>query len=228
MTEKPMNPQPVMVGTEQVGWACPVCKIIYNASTFGGSPSILEEGSDIWQEAKEHCCRKCTDCGAEMKRQGWTICDKCRQAKDAKKEQELFDKAVKVDPATYEGFVCLPNGETFYDSYQTFLEEDDDLAPEFLWACLPTEFKLNSEAIVSSELEEHYEGAFDQIGDKELQVLQELLDEWAKRQHVVSWHIDHTRVLLVKNTCEKCECALMTREVAEGITLCEDCKPEEA
>jgi len=207
------NPHPVMMDGEQIGWACPECKAIV-------------QGIENESFARTHCVRICEDCNKEMRNSGWLACASCRGKRESLEEQNRFEKATKVDWKDYDGYVYCPLNDTFSASVEEFLEDFDDLAPSYIWACTPEEFKIDASNVLEQALSNHYEDARDNISDKEYEILQNFLDEWAAKQRIESWHPDYTRAVVFKNTCEKCLCNLMTAEVIDGVTLCEDCTEE--
>jgi hypothetical protein len=221
-----VNPQPVMVGEEHVGFACPACKMMYTA--LNAKELAADESSYVWSAARDHCVHTCSICGADLGKSHWTKCQPCIDKEQKDQELAKFAGATYITADKYEGFVHVPDSESFYDSYDTFLQEWDDLPPDYLWACTPTPFKLDAESIVDNELQNHYEDAGESIGHDEYAVLQGLLDEWAKRQNIITYEPDFTRAILVPNRCagKGCTCVLTTDEIMDKITLCEDCQPD--
>lgn len=204
------NPHPVMIEGVQFGWACPDCKVIFQSLSFE-------------ELARDHCHHACEDCGVEKKRDGWVVCQECLAKREEKKERERFEKAEKVPWETYEGFVYDPNTEKFFDSVNSFLDEHEGLVPEYVWACTPEEFTIDAQNVVETALSNHYEEAGDVISSKEYDVLQALLDDWAKRQGIRSWDTNTKRAVVFVNKCEKCGQGLMPLEVVDGCTKCAEC-----
>lgn len=204
-----------MLDGEQVGWACPDCKMIF-------------QGEQVEEIARDHCHHTCEDCGVEKKRDGWIICAACRVKRDKLKEQHRFEKAEKVAWEDYEGYVFDPRTDEFYDSPGAFLEACEDLAPSYVWACFPEELSFDAQNIIENALSDHYEDASSNIPDEEYEVLQSLLDEWAKRQGITSYHPDYSRAVTFMHACQGCGRALIPGEVLDGVLKCEDCTPPSA
>src|SRR6185369_10937636 len=78
------------------------------------------------------CCapRKCSECGKEVDRY-WTVCESCRNERDARAERERFEKANKL--TDWDGWVSL--GDRYFESVDELLEycESEGIAePEYV------------------------------------------------------------------------------------------------
>jgi hypothetical protein len=123
-------------------------------------------GQPYWDKSKADLChndRICADCGDVMgKRSYYTVCNTCQVKKRIAKEQELFDKAIKITFKDYcldytsdylyidDKYVYLDDLEYEFDDY-----EDEDL-PKFMWATKPEVIMLCDEEIIQ-DYEEHCE-----------------------------------------------------------------------
>lgn len=124
------------------------------------------------------------------------------QEREARRDQESFDKATKIDAEDYTGWVSWPGRGD-----DGFFESVDELRahctihklalPPFVWACTREPFKLDADHILDQALEEHHDGARGEVSTAEEERLQKFLDEWCAVQEIVSWHEDRTRAVML-------------------------------
>lgn len=184
-------------GSETViAYSCSNCSSIWPVKSFH------EEGAIHC--ASECCDHHCRDCGKSMAKEsvGWLCCQDCRAKEEASKERRTFEKAEKIAEADHDGPVWWDTygpQDGFFESTEDLREwceqEDVDL-PVWVHATERIELRLDAERIVDHEVEQHnhHEGAFDMCDIAGLQIL---LDEWAKKQGVVSYTEDSSRAVIL-------------------------------
>jgi hypothetical protein len=191
-------------GEKVVGYACSVCNLYHSPTIYAGNgPSVYEAARD----AAVRCCdRRCEDCNDPLEK-GWhyTVCKPCHGKRDAKREQERYEKATKVPETEYDGAVFDEGGNGSQEGYFESLEElreyfDGDDLPEWVWACTSRGFgKFDAGDVIDNELSDHHEDARDWLEAGATAALQTALDAWVETyaKAVVTWEADHSRVVVL-------------------------------
>ena len=121
----------------------------------------------------------------------------------AERQKVAFEKAEKIPASEYKGWVSVPGCEDedgYFESVTellSFCASTGQHAPVFVWACAPVLFRLDADAIVEQALEDHREGAKDNIPDEAIERLQLLLDGWTQATGIVSQYEDQTRAVMI-------------------------------
>jgi len=194
----------VREGTDKViAKACGKCGRVYG----------LKENS-FGQSAQTCCapltCYRCGTLAPSRATIGWR-CKSCNlalrkesQDRQLKRTKHLYQKATKIPLKEYSGKMLVDPS-----NIERFLEVDDDLywdenlrwnddeegnsGPLWFWATTPTKIVLDAYDVVSSAVEEWYEGAAENF---DTEALQKLLDAWAAEQEVYCHWIDEGRVVV--------------------------------
>ena len=193
------------VPDKPIAFACGKCGILFTAAVFGGGDGGLIAAEQL---AKEHCEPKLCTCGKECKKH-YTICQECSDRKQVEKEAAAFEKAKKVSIEEYEGQAVYwedgPPGSSCGDGYYSGIDELLDLCedegfdlPKYVWATTPVDLHIRAASILENALSEHYEDAYDDLGDKAETELQKLLDEWCAKQKIRSWEKDYGVAVLIQ------------------------------
>lgn len=196
----PPEPFPLVIqGTAKpVAYACPGCGALFTTYMFGGGPSSDPAAKHM---ASTHCHRFC-GCGASLNKSR-TKCDACWGQSLAEREKKVFEKAKRLTIEEY------PNQAVYWDGGigdGLFLNIDDLLdrceeegvdLPEYAWAAKEVPLAMNADWLIERALEEHGEGAREEIADKNVPELQNLLDSWCTRQDLKSWQPDYTTAVLL-------------------------------
>lgn len=144
----------------------------------------------------DDCCKKnekyyCKKCGIEVKSHQ-ILCSECS-------EHERFIKAKKIRLESYKyDFIYDYLSEEYYSDIDCMIDhyEIEELEmPKYVYACKPIEYNLDISNAIEYSLEEHYEDAFDNLID--VQELYDFIEEWNKRQTVVSYEYDFSNVILL-------------------------------
>ncbi len=160
-----------------------------------------ECGNVYWtHEHAEACCapKYCEDCGEEVPK--YRIrCEWC-----GKKRQ--YEKAEKVTEKEWNGWVFF-DGTGYMDGYFRDIgelveccEDEGILVPEWVFACKKIQHKLDIDTALEYMTEDAYEDAF---GD--LRCVDDLRDyahRWNKKQNVVSYYPDYSKVVLLQQCPE--------------------------
>lgn len=118
-------------------------------------------------------------------------------------EKERYDRAEKIAPDAYEGWVFWEDhgdDEGYFVSVAGLLSWCKGYAvqpPAYVFACIPMTMSMNAEWIIQDALEEHHEDAGDSISQESRDELQALLDAWCKKQTVKTWFVDRQRVVIL-------------------------------
>ena len=67
------------------------------------------------------------------------------------------------------------------DEYESYEEMMNNL-PEVLWLTNPVDITMDADSIIESACEELHEDASENISDEDRKKLQNMLDEWCKKQ----------------------------------------------
>lgn len=165
-----------------VGYACGNCGAFF-AKTSEVSCA---------KEAAERCHNyTCSDCGVKTD-QYRTLCQKCIQLREQKKDKERYDEAPKVKYGDYKGaYLYFDDTRIGREGYLAVEDLEDELVaydgelPTYAWACMP--FYIDASDVVDQALEDHYENASDDISSTEIKKLQSYLDAWCESQHITSY-----------------------------------------
>ncbi len=194
-------------GAPLVGYACPSCGQMYTPKYYPAcNKETPEEKDAAAREAASRCCYKnCEECDCIMppKPYCWTICEACRDKRDAAREAAKYEKAEKVDEAAYSGFVYWEDRGS-HNGYFDDLDELRDWAiqeevelPTYVYACsthkIPT---IDAGDIVESALE-NQEAYEDAISDMDVECLQKLLDFWLQYNQRDCFQQDDARVVIL-------------------------------
>lgn len=145
--------------------------------------------------------RLCKYCGKQIRKGSIDYCD-CEQYKSKEEEekrikyQEQISKADVVDIKDIESEMWFYDEQTdnyfsdidsFVDAYKDFDEYESDkemmnTLPEVLWLTDPVDISMDADSIIESACEELHEDAYENISDKDIKELQNILDEWCKKQ----------------------------------------------
>lgn len=138
--------------------------------------------------------RKCK-CGGSYISIYESMCSECA-------EKRRFEKAKKIKPKDYKyDIVYDPKSKEYYsfDELEEYYEENETPLPEYVYGCKHIDFSLDMYTIIENELEyKHYEGAFQDINNEEINRLQKFVDEWTKAQNIGSWEQDCNVVIILK------------------------------
>jgi len=144
--------------------------------------------------------KKCEYCGKILSK-GRLKCD-CEKQRDIDekekriKYQEMISRATEVDLKDVRSDTWLYDEQTndyfsdvdcFVDAYKDNEEFADykemiENLPEVLWLCDSVDISMDADSIIESVCEELHEDAEDNISGKDRKELQELLDNWCKKQ----------------------------------------------
>jgi hypothetical protein len=132
----------------------------------------------------------CPDCGNETGKSTWCNNESCRRKRDEESESRLYEKAVKYTLENVPKEYCeyfftdtygYDNGYfTDIDSLEDYCKDNDIDIPKFIWGTSSKSLSIDADNIVSNELEEWYEDAFDRVDGNELAKLQIALDDFCK------------------------------------------------
>lgn len=143
----------------------------------------------------------CKYCGKQIQKGSIDSCD-CEQYKAKEEEknrikyQELIDKAEEVDIKDVDSDMWFYDEQTddyfsdiesFVDAYRDFEEYESDEEkmnnlPEVLWLTDPVDISMDAYSIIENACEDLHEDAYDNISDKDMKELQNILDEWCNKQ----------------------------------------------
>lgn len=202
-TSIPRPPEPfelVIKGTDKpVAFACPECGATYTSLTFGGGEHGILAAKHM---ASVHCHCYCA-CGTSIG-PSRTKCDVCWAKALEEKESKVFEKAKKVTleeyPADKHVYWDGGIGDGYFLNIDEVLdrcEEEGLEVPKYVWACREVPFAMSADWLIERALEEHGEGARDEIASKDERELQALLDSWCRKQDVKSWEVDYSTAILL-------------------------------
>lgn len=143
----------------------------------------------------------CQYCGKQIRKGSIDYCD-CEQYKAKEKEekrikyQEKISKAEEIDIKDTDSEMWFYDEQTddyfsdidsFVDTYKDFdeYESDEEMMnnfPEVLWLTDPVDISLDADSIIENACEELHEDAYDNISEEDIKELQNLLDEWCRKQ----------------------------------------------
>jgi hypothetical protein len=200
------EPLPVYIkladGTEKkiLGWACPECMLYHSPLIYACKADTAE--AEAKRAASECCHRLCQDCGVDMgSSPGWICCDECRAKRAELRLKERIAKAKRVPWAEYHqrAVFCEATDEVHFDVdemqeaiVELWVQCKVDLdEPPIIWGCAVSQFKLDADGIVDSELENHHEDAYEEVGQNDRDRLQRMLDKWCKDVDITSYETDY-------------------------------------
>lgn len=145
--------------------------------------------------------RICQYCGKQIRKGSIDYCD-CEQYKAKEKEenrikyQEKISKAEEVDIKDIDSDMWFydeqtddyfPDVDSFVDAYKDFdeYESDEEMMnnlPEVLWLTDPVDISMDADSIIENACEELHEDASENISGEDRKELQNMLDEWCKKQ----------------------------------------------
>lgn len=145
--------------------------------------------------------RLCQYCGKQIPKGYIDKCD-CKQYKAKKDEekrikyQEMVSKAEEVDIKDIDHEMWFYDEQTddyfsdidyFVDAYKDSdeYESDEEMInnlPEVLWLTDPVDISMDADSIIESACEELHEDAYENISDKDIKELQNILDKWCEKQ----------------------------------------------
>lgn len=145
--------------------------------------------------------RLCKYCGKQIRKGSIDHCD-CEQYKVKEEEekrikyQEQISKAEEVNIKDIDSEMWLYDEQkddyfsdidSFVNAYKDFdeYESDEEMMnnlPEVLWLTGTVDITMDADGIIESACEELHEYASENISDKNRKELQNILDEWCKKQ----------------------------------------------
>lgn len=145
--------------------------------------------------------RLCQYCGKQIRKGSIDYCD-CEQYKTKEEEekrikyQEQISRAEEANIIDVDSEMWLYDMQTddyfsdidsFVDAYKDFdeYESDEEMMnnlPEVLWLADPVDISMDADNIIESACEELYEDASENISSEDRKELQNMLDEWCKKQ----------------------------------------------
>lgn len=139
----------------------------------------------------EDCCKPyhCEICGIETKRY-ILKCETCA-------ENARFEKANKVLPSEYKGYLYDDRFEMYTDNIDEILErywdEGEDL-PNYVYGTTETRFHVDIDSAIERAEEDMYEDFNDIVDYKELI---EFMEKWNEKQTGATYYQDTKTVVLV-------------------------------
>jgi hypothetical protein len=182
-----------------LGHACLNCRVFHSAAIY---ICKWEDAIVASRESADECCnRKCEFCDTPIDRGGWTSCGECRTLRKRAEDVTAFNAAQKIPEAEYVGWLYFDN-EYFRDDeeLEDHCVQNDIEWPTWTWACKKVEFKVDAADIIENALQEHCEGASDQVKREDEEELQALLDTWCEKlgKRWQSWEEDRLRVVVLE------------------------------
>jgi hypothetical protein len=195
------RPSPVALfekNSNEVGaWCCTRCGIIYGAS---------------WYRLALACCapRICSwsqGCADDVE-QASVYCRTHATAAKLEQEESTFRSARKVPAATYQGWVFSEvdpdhDGRGYYADAKELLQHcqsEGITPPNYAWACDELHGMSDAEEIIEDALADHHDEASANIDPAQRKALQRFLDDWWRRNDVVSYVRSKTMAVLLDET----------------------------
>lgn len=174
------------------GFTCVHCSVIYRARNVGGDDE--KERCELARKVAENCCRRrCSKCQKKLLSCVYTACEACINKMDRERLERRVKKATKVHFKDYDQPFVYWDGN-YYNLEND--DDDDEFDLEMAFACYPVKFRIDAEEVVYQVLEEHHEGAADEIPKKALDELQSHLDSWCDSHKIVSYSDKKTVVVV--------------------------------
>jgi hypothetical protein len=155
----------------------------------------------------EQCCNQVLCRCGKAAVGGYVVCPKCLVEAERRVEQARFDKAEKILIDAYDGDWIFSDafhddGFSPTDQVEDALERMDPKdRPKYAWACKPFGLKrIDATDIIEHLLEDHHEDAWEQVDHDGLQAV---LDEWIKKQSVISYEPDYSKAVLLDTALEE-------------------------
>ena len=149
----------------------------------------------------------CPYCGKPYENQGYWHCDCEGQVKaDKEKEDERWRKIIadakQVEEKDVKTLLYCEETDDYYESVDEFIDdyeadyEDDIDRPERLWVTVMEKLHIDADDIIENACEDSYEDAVDFCDKKSLQ---NLLDEWCRKQHAINttYYPDYHEYVLI-------------------------------
>lgn len=90
------------------------------------------------------------------------------------------------------------------DSLEDYCKDNDVEMPKYIWGTYKKELSMDAESIVSNQLEEWYEDAFDSVDGNELSLLQAVLDDFCKNCGVgCCYEVDYKVCVVLRQESEQ-------------------------
>lgn len=155
----------------------------------------------------------CPKCGSVTGKGTWCNNDECRRKRDEESELGLYEKATKytLESAPKESCEYFFSESFGYDngyfididSLEDYCRDNEIEIPKFVWGTTEKTLSMDAEDIVSSELEEWYEDAFDRVNDSELALLQAAMDNFCEKCGVGScYEVDYKTCIILTQDSE--------------------------
>jgi len=202
---KPKDPLEVFVrypdGKERfTGHACGTCGILSSVTSFIGTE---EELTKLTKDAATRCCNPtCRVCGKQTERYH-KLCSECRHKQFNERarleEEQRRAKAEKVSYVDYKGGGVFLD-DRFFESVGDVLEHCECDAvdpPQDVWGAIEIPFCLDADHVVDNALDDHHDGAGDDLSNASVKELQELLDGWCQKQGIVSYEADWSTLVIM-------------------------------
>lgn len=155
------------------------------------------------------CCR-CRACGAKTTMYFLTCqdCSKREYEERTRKSNEVMkaklDAAEAVPESEYEGMIYCSEGYGPQDGYfvdgdelRDYCLDNDREPPSRVWACHKVPLRIMAEHAIEGALDDHHDGASDEISEADEDRLQKLLDEWCDSVGVVSWQAERNKAVIL-------------------------------
>jgi hypothetical protein len=174
---------------------CPTCKGLRFVYKQQNEKGYIENCTDCYN-GKLYACKHC----GTTNKTDHCNCKEAQKERDNefnqvqfKKEQELFDKAEKIQFNDYTGYFIINEGHVddagavydwMYDKIKYEKLSDNDL-PKYLWSTeAEPVFSLNIKDIIDEKCEDGYEDMSSRLDtdDGDLEKAQEFLDKWYSKQ----------------------------------------------
>lgn len=180
-----------------------------HCKTCGGTRWMLQDEKWLVQcpDCYNGLLKLCSVCGKPIPRSQYEH-PECRPVREARAEESRLEKAEKIEPdserARSFGMMCSESigdcENAYFEDWYSFFERWHDLdyagerkRPEYVWGTTTRTLSLDSYTILENALDDFYEGALDDIGDRGYAALQTALDEWIKKYgNVTSYDVDYT------------------------------------
>lgn len=145
--------------------------------------------------------RLCQYCGKQIRKGSIDYCD-CEQYKVKEEEEKRIKYQEKISRAEEVNIEDVDSEMWFYDEYtddyfsdidyfvdsykdSDEYESDEEMMnnlPEVLWLTDPVDISMDADSIIENACEELHEDASENISGKDRKELQNMLDEWCKKQ----------------------------------------------
>lgn len=127
--------------------------------------------------------------------------------KKLKKEQSIFDKAIKLnadDEIVKSMGIYYSDQYGYNEGYFTDWDEffdylyDTEIHPEYVWGTTECKISIDADNIIQNVVEDLWEDARDNISLDDENELQEFLDKWCKKQSgTTTYEVDYRYAIKV-------------------------------